>query len=233
MASFPTGPALVDDFNRADQAPPGAALTGETWLNDPVGDGGAFKIASNQLAGTGSNGFGSGYLPDVRGPSVRAALTLARAPVLANSTVELYLRMQSVGSASADFWMCRFGLDGAAAGLILVAHLVDVGTTEFRTLTPATGSQSTTWNDGDMCGAEIYEVLGGTFIRMLRKAAAGSWTELATYFDTTVGRTTAAGPVGLEIGTGGTPANAPLVDDLRLETIIDPLASKQGQPVPM
>lgn len=193
VAGFPNA-AIVDDFNRADEAP----MTGwtDTWEVGSVG----FGVVGN-IARPASNSNATAYLTSTNyGPQVHIAVVLSAI----SSYQQIGFLLVSEGTSGLDGYLLAYG------GTSLELYRIDNGS--FNIIAGCT--QTVSLSAGDSMG--VGRATGGNFTTETCASGAGcgasgaGWTIRGTCTDNTY---TAAGKVGFR--AGGQSSN---FDDIRVAT---------------
>jgi hypothetical protein len=160
---------ILDNFNRANEGPPPSA----NWTND----GNGLKVLSNECAPN-ADAFNAGYWNAATfGPDCEGFVTITTLPT-GNGYVLVEVKYNP-----ATFVGCA--VDYTAGGLLIV-YAFDSSTLY---------SAAQTMNAGDAIGIRCV----GTTVSAYRKPAAGSWTLIGSWTDSSPGMAAATGRIELAI----------------------------------
>lgn len=168
-------PAVVDDFNRADEGPPASGWSGSLYS----GFGIAPSIISNQLASSAPSPNGWYSAGGDYGPDVVALMTMGNIGTGTNQW-HINARIVGEGSAAVDDYHVRFSNSG---GAVTIERADDNANTTLASATQAVSA-------GDQIGIHI----AGVVITALYRPAGGVLRPLVSAVDATY---RAAGKVGL------------------------------------
>jgi len=221
-------PSVLDDFTGSDGSINGRVIGAYTWVAPFFTGNAAATIVSNALAGNNTQDR-EGALTTAIGPDVQVAVTIPAGTWVPGGagdlTMTLFARVQGtppLNPATATFYDIKTNSITGDNDSILVRVIV-AGTTSV-VLEQDIGTE---WGAGDAFGAELVEEGGGTRIRVYRKPSAGAWSELGNVLDTTVGRPTTAGLVGLALYN---PALGFTMDDFSMADLEAPVPGAGDNP---
>ncbi len=176
--AFPTTP-ILDTFVRANEGPPPSA----NWTNQVENVAGGMIVVSNQLAGN-SDAGSAWWSAASFGPNSECYLTF---PVT-GSSVRLYLRLQTPGSAAVDGYMLFQN-----AGTVVQLYRLD-----NNSLTLLTQVTVPSFVDGDAYGMRMR----GTTLSAWRRASGSAQFRWLTAVDDA--GYAGAGNVGVQFNNGTT-----------------------------
>jgi hypothetical protein len=191
-----TDPPLLDNFNRANQGPPPSS----NWGNKINGtDISGLTVTANEMRrATTPSGHGSAWWNVTTfGPDVAVAGFLPDASTSSGNWVNLYLRLQSVGTSAVDGYFCNFEPD---TQIIRVYRYNNDG----NVLISDTVSFDLAQNDAIGC-----EAIGQTITAWVNTGSG--WQSIVSAIDSTYG---AAGHVGVQMSNASY-----ALDDFRAETL--------------
>jgi hypothetical protein len=179
--AFPTS-GVLDNFNRAAEGPPPSSSWTDVWLDAA----GGLRVAGNACVMNAPGDVSDSSYWNVAdfGPDceVHAKFPLKDTNPGGREFV-LALRLANIGTGTTDGYGLDIDLGGDGVHYILRYN---------QSPSAVGGSISQAWSAGDSFG---FEAIGST-LKAYYKAAAGSWTEIASRTD---GTYTAAGKIGLAI----------------------------------
>lgn len=164
---------------------------GGNWSGPVVTGNQQIRRVSNQFAnGPGTSDDNGSYWNTgiTSSADCEAYATIATAGSGAGNWVEVEARIQSVGTAGADYYAVLANLNGQSMEFFVVTNGVY---TQLGSSSALPGSVS--WSNGDSIGMEII----GTTINGYYKASGGSWQLVTSRTDSTY---STAGHIGLSIG---------------------------------
>lgn len=183
----PTG-ALIDDFNRADDAtpPPGTNWTNGGPNNFTAGEG--LAIVSNQVTRKSSGSFRQGGYWNVQdfGPDVFVIADVTEHTVSGFAGFSLYGRLKDLAASTTDGYGIDYDQSGATVSLLRYTNAAGTTIASNVTLTLAVGDQT------------ALECTGST-IAFWHKPTGGIWLRRSFATDTTY---PLAGKVAIEFNDG-------------------------------